>query len=98
DVAVFGDADVNADARGVYVLPVKSRIGHGLVRAVNADASGPGAAANFLLFLVTQFVVAANARQRVADVTNLVGAHPGAPGEQTLSKFGQTVAVRRGKA
>ena len=40
-VSMLGDADVNPHPGLVYVVPIDSRIGNGLLRAVDSDASGP---------------------------------------------------------
>ena len=98
DVAVFGDADVDADPRLVDVRPIQPGVANGLVGAVDADAAGPRAAAHFFAFLVAQLVEIADAGQRLADVADFVGTHAAAAGEQAVAEFGQIVAVGRGQA
>ena len=98
DVAVLGDADVDADRRLVDVGPIEPGVGDGLVGAVDADAAGPGAAAQFLLLLIAQLVEVADAGHGRADVANLVGRDAAAAGQQALAKLGQIVAVGGGQA
>ena len=98
DVAVLGHADVDADSFAIDVRPIEAGVGDGLMGAVDADAAGPGAAANFLALLVAQLVEVADPRQRGADVANLVGRHAAAAVEQRFAELGQRVAVRRGQS
>jgi hypothetical protein len=83
---VLGDADVDADHRLFDVGPIQTRVGHRFVGAVDADTAGTRAAADFLLFLIFQLVVVADARQGRADVADIVVPHPAAAGQQRLAE------------
>ncbi len=78
--------------------PVEPGVGDGLVGAVDADAAGPGAAADVFLLLVPQLVEVADAGQRLADVADFVGLDAAAAGQQAVAELGQRVAVGRGQA
>ena len=98
DVAVLGDADVDADAFAVDVGPIEAGIGDGFLSAIDADAAGAGAAADFFSLLVLQLVEVADAGERFADVADVVLLHAAAAVEEGVAIFGQRVAVRRGEA
>ena len=98
DVAVFGDADVDADRRLVDVRPIEPGIGDGFVGGVDAHAAGPSAATDVLAFLVPQFVEIADAGHGRADVADFVGGHAAAAGQQAVAELGQVVAVWGGQA
>ncbi len=93
DVAVFGDANVDADGRRVDLFPGHARIGNGLVGAINADAAGARAAAAFLPALVANLVEIAHAGQRFADIANLVAAYAASAREQRIAKVVQIVTI-----
>ena len=71
DVAVLGHAHVDADRRVVDVLPIQPGVGDGFPGAVDADAAGPGAAAEVLAALVAEFVEVADPRHGGAEVAGL---------------------------
>ncbi len=98
DVAVFGDADVNADISFVDIGPIESGVGHGFARTVNADAAGTRAAAHFLLRLVAKFVEIADAGDRGADVADVVGTDAACAGQQIRAKIRQVIGAWRGEA
>ena len=98
DVAVLGHAHVDADGRFVDVFPIQPGVGDGFPGAVDADAAGPGAAAEVLAALVAEFVEVAYPRNRGAEVAGLEGDDAAAAGQQVLAELGERVAVGRGQA
>ena len=79
DVAVLGNAHVDAHRRAVDVFPVEARIDHRLVGAKDADAAGPRAATDLFAFLVAKLVEVANPRQGGAKIAGFVGLDPAPP-------------------
>ena len=98
DVAVLGDADVDADLRLVDVRPIEPRVGDRLVGRIDADAAGPRAAAEVLFLLIAQLVEVADAGQGRRRRSGFRTAHAAAAGQQVFAKFGQIVAVGGGQA
>ena len=87
DVAVLGDADVNADHRFVDVGPIQPGIGDRLAGTVNADAAGPRAAADLFFLLVLQLVEVADAGHGRSDVANFVTPYATSTCEQILAEI-----------
>ena len=99
DVAVLGHADVDADAssgrRSSQSSPASATAS---LRAVDADAAGPGAAADLLAFLVAQLVEVADPRQRGAEVADFVRHDAAAARQQAFAELRQRIPVRRGQS
>ncbi len=98
DVAVFGNADVDADLRLVDVRPIEPRVGNCFLATINANAAGPRAAAEIFAFLILQFVELANTGQCLADIADFVPPHAAAAGQQVLAKLRQILPVGRSQA
>src|SRR5690349_8205126 len=98
DIAVLGNAEVNADAAFIDCLPVESGILYGFVGRINADAAGPGAAAKIFFRLVAECVEVADAGERLADIANFVVGDTAFSSEQGGAEFGQVIAVGRSQA
>ena len=94
DVPVFGDTDVNADARFVRRFPIDSGIDNGFVRAVNRDASRTRARAQLAARLIFFRVKVTNPRRVFAHITHVDLANVRLACEQVCAKFGKRVPVR----
>ena len=73
------------------------QVADGFLRAPDADAARPRAAAHVLFLLMPQLVEPADAGKRLAHIVDLVGRHAAASGQQGLAELWQVVAVRRGQ-
>ena len=63
-----------------------------------SDAAGPGAATDFLAFLVAKLVEIAYPRQRGAKIASLIGRHPAAAFQQVAAELGQRITIRRSES
>ncbi len=97
DVAVFGGADVDADAALVQILKIDAAVVDGFVRAVNRDAAGAGADAEFLARLILLGIEVADTRGQLPHVTHVNELHTSDAIEEILAIFLESVAVWGGQ-
>ena len=95
DVAVFGNADVNADRVFADVFPIEPGVGDRLPDAVNREAPGAGASAQFAARLPFQHVAVANAGDRRAEITDFVRDDAADAVQNRAAVLGQIRPVRR---
>jgi len=98
DVAMLGDADVDAHPSEVDVGPVEARVGDGFVGAINGDASCSCTTAELFAFLVLEFVEVALAGEGVADVADLVVIDAAFASQEGRSIVRQRIAVGGGES
>ena len=95
DVAVLGDAQVDADTVFLDVFPVETGIVDRFVGTVDGDRTGTSSAADFLAFLIAEVVKTAYTGKYGTHIAGFVVDNTGSPLQQILTKLSQVIAVRR---
>ena len=98
DIAVLGDAKVDADAGLIDLIPVEPRVAEGFAGAEDRDGSDAGSVAEFLPLLPFSGIEVADASGVLAHVADVDHGDTGLASEQVGPELSQRVAVGGGEA